>query len=50
MQRAKVLLKSSDLNLSDIASAVGYKDVFNFSSAFKREVGMAPNLYRKSDC
>tara|TARA_R110001583_G_scaffold51161_11_gene159787 strand:+ start:18211 stop:19071 length:861 start_codon:yes stop_codon:yes gene_type:complete len=49
MQRAKALLKSSDLNLSDIASAVGYKDVFNFSSAFKREVGMAPNLYRKSD-
>lgn len=48
MQRAKALLKSSELNLSDIANAVGYKDVFNFSSAFKREVGMAPNLYRNS--
>ncbi len=46
MQRAKALLKSSELNLSDIANAVGYKDVFNFSSAFKREVGIAPNLYR----
>jgi len=46
MQRAKALLKSSKLNLSDIANAVGYNDVFNFSSAFKREVGIAPNLYR----
>lgn len=46
MQRAKALLKCSELNLSDIANAVGYKDVFNFSSAFKREVGIAPNLYR----
>jgi AraC-like DNA-binding protein len=48
MQRAKALLKSSKLNLSDIANAVGYNDVFNFSSAFKREVGIAPNLYRNS--
>lgn len=47
MQRAKTLLKSSELNLSDIANAVGYNDVFNFSSAFKREVGIAPNLYRQ---
>jgi AraC-like DNA-binding protein len=46
MQRAKALLKSSELNLTDIASAVGYNDVFNFSSAFKREVGIAPNQYR----
>lgn len=48
MQRAKALLKSSKLNLSDISNAVGYNDVFNFSSAFKREVGIAPNLYRNS--
>ena len=46
MQRAKALLKSTQLNLSDIATAVGYKDVFNFSTAFKREVGMAPKRYR----
>lgn len=46
MQRAKALLNTTELNLSDIASAVGYKDVFNFSSSFKRELGISPNTYR----
>lgn len=46
MLRAQTLLKTSELNLSDIANAVGYHDVFNFSSAFKREIGMAPDHYR----
>ena len=46
MQRAKALLATTELKLSDIATAVGYRDVFNFSSAFKREEGLAPNAYR----
>lgn len=48
MQRAQTLLKTSELNLSNIANAVGYHDVFNFSSAFKREIGIAPDHYRNS--
>jgi len=47
MQRAQALLKSTQLNLNDISLAVGYKDVFNFSSAFKRIFGISPSVFRR---
>ena len=48
IERAKELLKFSDLSISHVAYEVGYEDVSYFGSLFKRLVGNTPNLYRKS--
>jgi len=41
------LLRSSTLNLADIAERVGYTDPTSFSRAFKREYGQSPREYRR---
>ncbi len=48
IERAKELLKFSDLSISLVAYEVGYEDVSYFGSLFKRLAGNTPNLYRKS--
>ncbi|GAA3407411.1 AraC family transcriptional regulator [Paenibacillus hodogayensis] len=45
---AKNILLNTELTLKEIASSLGYNDVFYFSRIFKKYVGIAPNLYRKS--
>jgi AraC-like DNA-binding protein len=40
------LLGSADLNVAQIARRVGYESEEAFSRAFKRELGIAPSLYR----
>lgn len=40
------LLRESDRPLSTVAEQVGYRSVFAFSHAFKRQFGTAPGLYR----
>lgn len=47
MKRAEELIAASDYPLADIAEAVGYTDVFAFSTAFKRVVGIAPSAVRR---
>lgn len=47
IQKAKVLLKNSDLRIYEIAEKVGYNDAYYFSSAFKKIVGINPTDYRE---
>ena len=46
MNYAAELLQDPLLNIQEVSSAVGYDNVFNFSRAFKKYFGIAPNHYR----
>jgi len=48
MQRAKELLKRADLNVSIIATQVGFNDLGTFIRQFKKHTGVTPNIYRNS--
>jgi AraC-like DNA-binding protein len=47
IDRARQLLLETQLSISQIASALGYEDVFFFSRQFKRKVGCPPTAYRQ---
>ncbi len=47
MRRVQELLRSSGLNLAEIAEQTGYKSESALARAFKREVGTPPLAYRK---
>lgn len=47
LNKAKVLLTDTDLNISEIAFEVGFKDPAYFTRAFTREFGIAPSAFRK---
>ena len=49
MNQASVLLKNSNLLISEIASSVGYDDALNFSKAFKKVYGFNPTNYRNNE-
>lgn len=42
MYRARVLLRDEQARVSEVARALGYGSETAFSTAFKREVGLAP--------
>lgn len=46
MERARNLLLSGDMTVSEIAERVGYDSVFSFSRAFKTAEGRSPSEYR----
>lgn len=46
---AKVLLKNMDLLICDIADRLNFPGQSAFGLFFKRETGMTPSEYRKSD-
>ncbi|ASR46508.1 ABC transporter substrate-binding protein [Paenibacillus kribbensis] len=48
MDKAKELLRKTDATLQDIAVGVGYPDVYFFSRAFKKYIGVSPVHYRDS--
>jgi AraC-like DNA-binding protein len=37
----------SDVNVSEIADALGFSNVHNFSRAFKSAMGVSPRAYKK---
>ena len=47
MDYAKKLLRETDLPVKEIASSVGYEDIFAFSKAFSRRERVSPQKYRK---
>lgn len=50
MEKAALLLQTTDSGLAQIALEVGYDSEFAFSRAFTRERGIRPGSFRKSAC
>lgn len=46
LERATDLLQSSDLSVTQIALACGFASSSHLSTAFSRELGVSPNIYR----
>ncbi|WP_219834073.1 AraC family transcriptional regulator [Paenibacillus sp. R14(2021)] len=46
MNEARLLLAQTSYKIAEIAQSVGYPDLFTFSKAFKKLVGLSPNAYR----
>jgi AraC-like DNA-binding protein len=49
IQKAKELLRSRDLSVTDVCFEVGFQSLGSFSSLFRRCVGHAPINYRKRE-
>jgi AraC family transcriptional regulator, exoenzyme S synthesis regulatory protein ExsA len=47
LEYSTLLLKNSDLNITEIAFECGFEDVSHFSKAFKEKVGLSPINFRK---
>ncbi|QEG24673.1 AraC family transcriptional regulator [Mariniblastus fucicola] len=47
IDRAKILLRDTDLSVEQIAARIGYSHAHYFSLAFKRETELSPTTYRK---
>jgi two-component system response regulator YesN len=47
MDEAKRLLKETNLSVAVICENVGYNDVKNFSTSFRKATGVKPSEYRK---
>lgn len=48
IEKAKTLLKTTQLPINEIACAVGYSDQLTFSRLFKRSCGQSPRMYRSA--
>lgn len=48
LQTAKLLLRNSQQNLTQIAQAIGFQDQFSFSHFFKKAAGLSPRQFRDS--
>jgi AraC-like DNA-binding protein len=46
IQEAKILLKQTDWNISEIAYSLGFEEVAHFSNFFKRQTSLAPLVFR----
>jgi YesN/AraC family two-component response regulator len=46
LERAKTLLRTSQLKIYEIASLVGYSNTKHFMTLFRQETGMTPSEYR----
>lgn len=47
MEKAKELLKESNLSVAAICEEVGYSDLKHFTKSFRKTTGIKPNEYRK---
>lgn len=47
LERAKDLMASTTMNISEIANAVGYSNPLYFSRLFRRHVGVSPSRFRE---
>jgi AraC-like DNA-binding protein len=48
IERAKALLRGSDLSIAEVSLAVGCQSLGTFSTRFREIVGMTPRAYRAS--
>jgi len=49
VERAKSLLRYSDLPLVDVALEVGFSNQAHFTDQFHRVAGATPNAYRRNE-
>ncbi|MCD8538528.1 MAG: helix-turn-helix transcriptional regulator [Leadbetterella sp.] len=49
MEKAREMLETTDLNVSEVAEKVGYKNPQHFSTAFKRKYGVLPSSLKKTE-
>lgn len=47
INRSKILLRSTDKSIAEIAETCGFSDTSNFISQFKKHTGIRPTHYRK---
>jgi hypothetical protein len=47
IERAKALLRDSDLPVTQVCLAVGFASLGSFSTCFRRLVGESPTAYRR---
>lgn len=47
MEKAKIFLETTDIDVKYIADSLGYGDLYTFSHSFKRKMGMSPSEWRK---
>jgi AraC family transcriptional activator of pobA len=45
-QEAKILLKQTDWNISEIAYSLGFEEVAHFSNFFRKQASLAPQAFR----
>jgi len=48
MDKALALLRDSDIQITQVAFAVGFGELSNFTRTFQRHIGMSPSYYRKT--
>jgi len=46
IQEAKILLKQTDWNISEIAYSLGFEEVAHFSNFFRKQTSLAPVVFR----
>lgn len=46
LQEAKILLKRSDWNISEVAYALGFEEIAHFSNFFKKQTSLTPLSFR----
>ena len=48
IQKAKEMLKSDYGSISDVAEALGYQNIYDFSRTFKKLVGVSPKNFKQT--
>jgi two-component system response regulator YesN len=46
---AKELLANEKTSVTDVATTLGYADIYHFSKLFKAKTGFAPSEYKKNN-
>ncbi len=50
IERARALLKRNDLTLAEIAARAGFSSQSQFTTAFRRTIGLSPGVWRRAAC
>ena len=48
IERAKILIKSGEMSVSEIAELLGYSSIHYFSRVFKKKTGLSPTEYKST--